>query len=76
MSLHEKGRNKKMPTPRHNVTDNPIPTSLFCINMLVVCLFVCYECIRQSKQHNTCNTFWPANIEVLYNTAEQLACVY
>ena len=41
MSLHEKGRNKKMPTPRHKVTHNPIPTSLFCFNMLFVCLFVC-----------------------------------
>ena len=29
MSLHEKERNKKMPTPRHKVTHNPIPTSLF-----------------------------------------------
>ena len=46
MSLHEKERNKKMPIPRHKVTHNPIPTSLLC------CLFVCYECIRQSKQHN------------------------
>ena len=35
MSLHEKGR---MPTPRHKVTHNPIPTSLFCFNMLFVCL--------------------------------------
>ena len=52
MSLHEKGRNKKMPKPRHKVTHNPIPTSLFWFNMLFVCLFVCYECIRQSKQHN------------------------
>ena len=52
MSLHEKERNKKMPTPRQKVTHNPIPTSLFCFNMLFVCLFVCYECIRQSKQHN------------------------
>ena len=52
MLLHEKGRNKKMPTPRHKVTRNPIPTSLFCFNMLFVCLFVCYDCIRQSKQHN------------------------
>ena len=41
MSLHEKGRNKKMPTPRHKVTHNPIPTYLFCFNMLFVCLFVC-----------------------------------
>ena len=39
MPLHEKGRNKKMPTPRHKVTHNPIPTSLFCFNMLFVCLF-------------------------------------
>ena len=38
MSLHEKGRNKKTPTPRHKVTHNPIPTSLFCFNMLFVCL--------------------------------------
>ena len=29
MSLHEKERNKKMPTPRHKVTHNPIPSSLF-----------------------------------------------
>ena len=36
MSLHEKERNKKMPTPRHKVTHNPIPTSLFCFNMLFV----------------------------------------
>ena len=35
-----KERNKKMPTPRHKVTHNPIPTSLFCFNMLFVCLFV------------------------------------
>ena len=46
MSLHEKERNT-MPTPRHKATHNPIPTSLFCFNMLLVCLFV-----RQSKQHN------------------------
>ena len=29
MSLHEQGRNKKMPTPRHKVIHNHIPTSLF-----------------------------------------------
>ena len=34
MSVHEKERNKKMPTPIHKVTHNPIPTSLTC------CLFV------------------------------------
>ena len=38
MSLHEKERNKNMCTPRHKVTHNPIPTSLFCFNMLFVCL--------------------------------------
>ena len=53
MSLHEKERNKKMPTPRHKVTHNPIPTSLFCFNMLFVCLFVMNALYRQSKQHNT-----------------------
>ena len=36
MSLHEKERNKKMPTPRHKVTHNPIPTSLFCFNGLAL----------------------------------------
>ena len=39
LSLHEKERNK-MPTPRHKVTHNPIPTSLL-LCMLFVCLFVC-----------------------------------
>ena len=39
LSLHEKVRNK-MPTPRHKVTHNPIPTSLFCFDILFVCLFV------------------------------------
>ena len=34
MSLHGKERNKKMPTPIHKVTHNPIPTSLFCFNIL------------------------------------------
>ena len=29
MSGHEKERNKKMPTPRHKLIHNPIPTSLF-----------------------------------------------
>ena len=45
MSIHEKERNKKMPTPTHKATHNSIPTSLFCFDMLFVCLFV-------SKQHN------------------------
>ena len=39
LSLYEKVRNK-MPTPRHKVTHNPIPTSLFCFDILFVCLFV------------------------------------
>ena len=47
MSLHEKGRNKKMPTPRHKVTHNPIPTSLdhnityFADNWMSRCFAVC-----------------------------------
>ena len=44
MSLHEKERNKKIPTPRHKVTHNPIPTSFFALTC-VVCLFVRYECV-------------------------------
>ena len=52
MSLHEKGRNKKMPTPRHKVTHNPIPTSLcffqdhnityFAGNWMSRCCAVCF----------------------------------
>ena len=41
MSLHEKGRNKKMPTPRHKVTHNPIPTSLFLPRLQ--CIFACRQ---------------------------------
>ena len=51
MSLHEKGRNKKMPTPRHKVTHNHIPTSLFCFNMLFLCLFVMNALGKQTAQH-------------------------
>ena len=51
MSLHEKGRNKKMPTPRPKVTHNPIPTSLFCFIMLFVCLFVMNALAKQTAQH-------------------------
>ena len=43
-------RNKKMPTQRHKVTHNPIPTSLFCFNMLFVCLFV-NALAKQTAQH-------------------------
>ena len=41
MSLHEKERNKKMPTPRHKVTHNPIPTSLFLPRLQ--CTFSCRQ---------------------------------
>ena len=34
MSHHEKEGNKKMPIPRQEIIDNPIPTSLFPINYL------------------------------------------
>ena len=51
MSLHEKGRNKKMPTPRHKVTHNPIPTSLFCFN--ICCLFVCLFVMNALSKANS-----------------------
>ena len=57
MSLHEKGRNKKMPTPRHKVTHNPIPTSLFCFNMLFVCLLLLY--VAKKKKLLVINFFLP-----------------
>ena len=40
MSLHEKERNKKMPTPRHKVTHNPIPTSLFLPRLYTTYIFM------------------------------------
>ena len=63
MSLHEKERNKKMPTPRHKVTHNPIPTSLFLprlqrtfscrqLDVKMLCCAVCFAYIMQTnKQH-------------------------
>ena len=56
MSLHEKERNKKMPTPRHKVTHNPIPTSLFLSRLqrtfsrrqLDVKMFRCLLCLMHS----------------------------
>ena len=60
MSLHEKERNKKMPTPRHKVTHNPIPTSLFLPRpqhnifrrQLDVKMLCCLLCLMQTnKQH-------------------------
>ena len=35
MSHHEKEGNKKMPIPRQEIIDNPIPTSLFSIKLSV-----------------------------------------
>ena len=60
MSLHEKGRNKKMPTPRHKVTHNPIPTSFFlprpqhilqAIGCQDVVLFALPNAFITNKQH-------------------------
>ena len=59
MSLHEKERNKKMPTPRHKVTHNPIPTSLFLtrlqrtfscrqLDVKMLCCAVCFAYIMHS----------------------------
>ena len=59
MSLHEKERNKKMPTPRHKVTHNPIPTSLFLprlqrtfscrqLDVKMLCSAVCFAYIMHS----------------------------
>ena len=53
MSLHEKERNKKMPTPRHKVTHNPIPTSLFLprtfsCKQLDVKMLCCLLCLMHS----------------------------
>ena len=42
-----------MPTPRHKVTHNPIPTSLFCFNMLFVCLFVMNALYALGKANST-----------------------
>ena len=63
MSLHEKERNKKMPTPRHKVTHNPIPTSLFLprlqrtfscrqLDVKMLCCAVCFAYIMHSSQTN------------------------
>ena len=64
MSLHEKGRNKKMPTPRHKVTHNPIPTSLFLptpqhnifrrqLDVKMFCCLLClYNAFITNKQTN------------------------
>ena len=43
MSHHEKEGNKKMPIPRQEIIDNPIPTSLFPIK-LSVHIYKCSYC--------------------------------
>ena len=61
MSLHEKERNK-MPTPRHKVTHNPIPTSLFLprlqrtfscrqLDVKMLCCLLCLHNKQTNKQH-------------------------
>ena len=66
MSLHEKERNKKMPTPRHKVTHNPIPTSLFCFNMLFVCLFVCLFVMNALGKANSTTSSHPIACMKMY----------
>ena len=59
LSLPEKERNK-MPTPRHKVTHNPIPTSLFLprpqhtfsCRQLDVKMLCCLLCLMHSSQTN------------------------
>ena len=48
MSLYEKEGTRRC---LHQDTKSLITPSLH-LCCLFVCLFVCYECIRQSKQHN------------------------
>ena len=38
MSHHEKEGNKKMPIPRQEIIDNPIPTSCLCTMQLFCCV--------------------------------------
>ena len=58
MSHHEKEGNKKMPIPRQEIIDNPIPTSLFPIKLSVhiyKCSYVSSNCTPSTyTQHNSC----------------------
>ena len=36
--------NKKMPIPRHEIIDNPIPTSLFFNNITCIIIIHIYKC--------------------------------
>ena len=63
MSLHEKERNKKMPTPRHKVTHNPFVSSktttyifmqaIGCQDVVLCCLLCLYNAFITNKQ-TTC----------------------
>ena len=54
LSLHEKERNKKMPTPRHKVTHNPIPTSLFLPMQAIGCQDVVLFALPNANKQTTC----------------------
>ena len=49
MSHHEKEGNKKMPIPRQEIIDNPIPTSLFMYYAAVVCRY--WGCNLRTQEH-------------------------
>ena len=54
MSHHEKEGNKKMPIPRQEVIDNPIPTSLFSIKLSVhIYMFLCVLKLHPQYLHTT-----------------------
>ena len=58
MSHHEKEGNKKMPIPRQEIIDNPIPTSLFSIKLSVhiyKCSYLSSNCTPSTyTQQNSC----------------------
>ena len=58
MSHHKKEGNKKMPIPRQEIIDNPIPTSLFSIKLSVhiyKCSYLSSNCTPSTHtQQNSC----------------------
>ena len=58
MSHHKKKENKKMPIPRQEIIDNPIPTSLFSTKLSVhiyKCSYLSSNCTSSSHtQQNSC----------------------
>ena len=54
MSHHEKEGNKKMPIPRQEIIDNPIPTSLFMYYAAVL----------------LCGRYWGCNFRTHRNTCK------